>query len=378
MCLLNNILCSHYDLLSLQSTRAQREQMKMIQLIPASENQQTLKNVLDKMMDQEKEAKEQSDTVRKDTPVNVAGAPRTSNDVGPSFVPLGGSFPDDPLMPDLEDTAEVQNTGIFGSAYDDDDLDTYNSPYADQGTIEEEVYVSQPLGFVDPEFPEKVYKVEKALYGLHQAPRAWYETLSTYLLDNGFYRGQIDKTLFIKRVKGDILLDKYVGEILKKFGFSSIRTTSTPMETNKALTKDKDGEDVDIHLYRSMIGSLMYLTSSRPDIMFSVCACSRFQVQPKEVGNFLGSRLISWQCKKQTVVANSTTEAEYIAASHCCGQVLWIQNQMLDYGYNFMQTKIHVDNESAICVVKNPVYHSKTKHIEIRHHFIRDSYCEKS
>ncbi|GJV33076.1 hypothetical protein Tco_1393476 [Tanacetum coccineum] len=177
-----------------------------------------------------------------------------------------------------------------------------------------------------------------------------------------------------------------------------------------------------------MIGSLMYLTSSRPDIMFSVCACSRFQVQPKvshlnavkrifrylkgrpKLGlwypkdspfileafsdsdyagasldrksttggcQFLGSRLISWQCKKQTVVANSTTEAEYIAASHCCGQVLWIQNQMLDYGYNFMQTKIHVDNESAICVVKNPVYHSKTKHIEIRHHFIRDSYEKK-
>ncbi|GJZ49350.1 putative ribonuclease H-like domain-containing protein [Tanacetum coccineum] len=150
-------------------------------------------------------------------------------------------------------------------------------------------------------------EVEKALYGLHQAPRAWYETLSTYLLDNGFYRGQIDKTLFIKRVKGDILLmslmgeltfflglqvkqkedgifisqDKYVGEILKKFSFSSIRTANTPMETNKALTKDEDGKDVDIHLYKSMIGSLMYLTSSRPDIMFSVCACSRFQVQPK-------------------------------------------------------------------------------------------------
>ncbi|GKD41864.1 hypothetical protein Tco_1266509 [Tanacetum coccineum] len=90
---------------------------------------------------------------------------------------------------------------------------------------------------------------------------------------------------------------------------------------------------------------------------------------------FLDSRLISWQCKKQTVVANSTTEAEYIAASHCCGQVLWIQNQMLEF--NFMQTKIHVDNESAICVIKNPVYHSKTKHIEIRHHFIRDSYEKK-
>ncbi|GJS54210.1 putative ribonuclease H-like domain-containing protein [Tanacetum coccineum] len=182
-----------------------------------------------------------------------------------------------------------------------------------------------------------VYKVEKALYGLHQAPRAWYETLSTYLLDNGFYKGQIDKTLFIKRVNGDILLvqvyvddiifgstkkslctdfkqimhkmfqigsigeltfflglqvkqkedeifisrDKYVGEILKKFGFSSIRTANTPMEINKSLRKDKDGEDVDIHLYRSMIQSLMYLTSSRPDITFLVCACSRFQVHPK-------------------------------------------------------------------------------------------------
>ncbi|GKA07679.1 hypothetical protein Tco_0686903 [Tanacetum coccineum] len=89
---------------------------------------------------------------------------------------------------------------------------------------------------------------------------------------------------------------------------------------------------------------------------------------------FLGSRLISWQCKKQTVVANSTTEAEYVATSNCCGQVLWIQNQMLDYGYNFMNTKIFIDNESTICIVKNPVFHSKTKHIEIRHHFIRDSY----
>ncbi|GKE36338.1 hypothetical protein Tco_1459743, partial [Tanacetum coccineum] len=206
------------------------------------------------------------------------------------------------------------------------------------------------------------------------------------------------------------------------------RSAGTPMETHKALTKDEDGEDVDVHLYRSMIRSLMYLTSSRPDIMFSVCACSRFQVQPKVshlnavkrifiylkgqpklglwypkdsplileafsdsdyagsnldrksttgVCEFLGSRLISWQCKKQTVVANSTTKAEYIATSHNCGQVLWIQNQMLDYGFNFMQTKIHVDNKCSICVVKNPVYHSKTKHIEIRHHFIRDSYDKR-
>ncbi|GJY88040.1 putative ribonuclease H-like domain-containing protein [Tanacetum coccineum] len=258
------------------------------------------------------------------------------------------------------------------------------------GKIEEEIYVCQPPWFEDPEFPDRVYKVEKALYGLYKAPRAWYETLSTYLLDNRFQRGKIDKTLFIKRVKGDILLvqmnsmgeltfflglqvkqkddgffisqDQYVDEILKKFGFLTVKTASTPMETSKPLMKDEYAKDIDVHLYRSMIGSLMYLTSSRPDIMFIVCACARFQVTPKvlhlhavkrifsylkgqpKLGlwypkdspfnleaytdsdyagasldrksttrgcQFLGSRLISWQCKKQTVVANSTTEAEF-------------------------------------------------------------------
>ncbi|GJS14880.1 putative ribonuclease H-like domain-containing protein [Tanacetum coccineum] len=176
------------------------------------------------------------------------------------------------------------------------------------GKIEEEVYVYQPPGFEDLDFPDRVYKVEKALYRLHQAPRAWYETLSTYLLDNGFQRRKIDKTLFIRRDKGDILLvQAYVDDIIfgstkkllctefekmmhKKFQMSSmgkltfflgLQATSTPMETQKALLKDEDGKEVDVHLYRSMIGSLIYLTSLRPDIMFAVCACARYQVNPK-------------------------------------------------------------------------------------------------
>ncbi|GJY31862.1 putative ribonuclease H-like domain-containing protein [Tanacetum coccineum] len=187
--------------------------------------------------------------------------------------------------------------------------------------------------------------------------------------------------------------DKYVADILKKFDFWSIRTATTPIESNKPLVKDEDGVDVDVHIYRSMIGSLMYLTASRPDIMFAVCACARdspFELEAfsdSDYGGasldrksttggcqFLGRRLISWQCKKQTIVANSTTEAKYVAAANCCGQVLWIQNQMMDYGFNFMNTKIHIDNESTISVIKNPVSHSRTKHIEIRFHFIRDCY----
>ncbi|GKB31309.1 putative ribonuclease H-like domain-containing protein [Tanacetum coccineum] len=142
--------------------------------------------------------------------------------------------------------------------------------------------------------------------------------------------------------------DKYVDEILKKFDFVNVKTASTPIETHKPLLKDEEASDVDVHHYRSMIGSLMYLTASRLDIMFA-----------------------------QTIMATSTTEAEYVAAANCCGQVLWIQNQMLDYGFNFMNTKIYIDNESTICIIKNPVYHSKTKHIAIRHHFTRDAYEKK-
>ncbi|GKA03081.1 putative ribonuclease H-like domain-containing protein, partial [Tanacetum coccineum] len=352
------------------------------------------------------------------------------------------------------------------------------------GNITEEVYVKQPPGFEDPTHPNKVYRVVKALYGLHQAPRAWYERLSTFLLKHGYRRGAIDKTLFIKKDRRDIMLvqvyvddiifgstkssmvkdfeelmqkefkmssmgeltfflglqvkqsnggiflsqDKYVKDILNKFDFRTIKPASTPIEAHKSLGKDEEGEDVDVHTYRSMIGCLMYLTASRPDIMFAVCLCARFQVTPKvshlhavkrifrylkhqpKLGlwypkdspfhleafsdsdyagdnhdrrstsggcQYLGRRLVSWQCKKQTIVAISSTEAEYVAAASCCAQVLWMQNQLLDYGFNFMNTEIHIDNESTICIVRNPVFHSKTKHIQIRHHFIRDCYEQR-
>ncbi|GKC12440.1 putative ribonuclease H-like domain-containing protein [Tanacetum coccineum] len=236
------------------------------------------------------------------------------------------------------------------------------------GEIEEEVYVCQPPGFEDPKFPNKVYKVDKALYGLHQAPRTWYETLSTIYWTMDFKEVILIRLCSLKRSKfnGELTLflglqvtqkydgifisqDKYVEEILKKFGFSTVKTASTLMKTSKPFLKDAKAKDVDLHLYRSMIGSLRYLTASRSDIMFAVCACARFQVTPKgshlhavkrifrylkgqpklglwypkdspfdleaytdsdyvgasldrkstiEGCQFLGSRLISWQCKK--------------------------------------------------------------------------------
>ncbi|GJS12948.1 putative ribonuclease H-like domain-containing protein [Tanacetum coccineum] len=194
------------------------------------------------------------------------------------------------------------------------------------GKIEEEVYVCQPPGFEDPDFPNGVYKVEKALYGLHQAPRAWYETLSTYLLDNGFQRGKIDKTLFIKRDKGDILLVQvYVDDIIfgstkkslciefekmmhKKFQMSSMGelTFFLGLQVKQkedgifiTLLKDENDEDVDEHMYRSMISLLMYLTSIRPDIIY-------LKGQPK---------LGLWYLKDSPFDLVAYTDSDYARAS---------------------------------------------------------------
>ncbi|KAK8942669.1 hypothetical protein KSP39_PZI009511 [Platanthera zijinensis] len=347
------------------------------------------------------------------------------------------------------------------------------------GNIKEEVYVEQPPGFVDSTFPNYVYLLQKALYGLKQAPRAWYETLSTFLLENKFTRGKIDKTLFLREIKGKILLvqiyvddiifgstdnnlckkfsklmqgkfemssmgelkyflglqvkqsedgifisqTKFTKELLKKFGMENATSMRTPMASAMSLDKDEKGKPFDETKYRSIIGSLLYLTASRPDIMFSTCVCARFQVNSKEshyiaakrilrylkgtpnlglwyprsndselIGfsdadfagskddrkstsgtcQFLGRRLISWSSKKQNCVVISTAESEYISAGSCCAQLLWIKNQFEDYNMKFQNIPLFCDSSSAIAIANNPVSHSRTKHIELRYHFIRE------
>ena len=353
------------------------------------------------------------------------------------------------------------------------------------GILNEEVYVEQPKGFEDPHFPNHVYKLKKALYGLKQAPRAWYERLTTFLVEKGYKREGVDKTLFIKSFKSGITIaqiyvddivfgstvddkltefveqmknefemsmvgelnyflglqvkqsndgifisqSKYAKNLVKKFGMDSAKHLKTPMGTNEKLSKDDNGVPVDPTLYRSMIGSLLYLTASRPDIAFSVGVCARYQANPKEshvgavkriiryvngtadygiwfskdtnsslagysdadwAGNaddrkstsggcfYLGNNLVSWFRKKQNSISLSTAEAEYIAAGSCCTQLLWMKQMLEDYGIVQDTLIVYCDNTSAINISKNPVQHSRTKHIDIRHHFIRELVENKS
>ncbi|KAK2993369.1 hypothetical protein RJ640_008970 [Escallonia rubra] len=232
--------------------------------------------------------------------------------------------------------------------------------------------------------------------------------------------------LQIKQSKDGIFINqaKYTKELLKRFDMEASNAFDTPMSSSLKIDKDEKGKDVDIKRYRGMIGSLLYLTASRPDIMFSVCLCARFQACPKEshliavkrilrylkgthdlglwfprntsffdlIGysdadyagckterkstsggcQFLGHSLVSWSSKKQNSVALSTTEAEYMAVGACCAQILWMKQTLLDFGLKYDHIPILCDNTSAIDLTKNPIQHSRTKHIEIKHHFIRD------
>jgi hypothetical protein len=347
------------------------------------------------------------------------------------------------------------------------------------GPIKEEVYVEQPPGFEDDRYPDHVYKLSKVLYELKQAPRVWYECLRDFIITNAFKVGKADPTLFTKTCDGDLFVCqiyvndiifgstnqksceefsrvmmqsfkmsmmgeltyflgfqvkqlndgtfisqmKYTQDLLKRFGIKDAKPVKTLMGTDGHLDLNKGGKSVDQKAYRSMIGSLLYLCASRPDIMLSVCMCARFQSDPKECHlvavkrilrylvstpcfgiyypkgstfdlirysdsnyagckvdrkstsgtcQFLGRSLVSWSSKKQTSVGLSTAEADYVAARQCCVQLIWMRQTLRDFGYNLSKVPLLCDNESAIRLVDNLVEHSHTKHIDIRHHFLRD------
>ncbi|CAM8999896.1 unnamed protein product [Rhodiola kirilowii] len=347
------------------------------------------------------------------------------------------------------------------------------------GFLNEEVFIAQPKGFEDPHHPASVYHLKKALYGLKQAPRAWYERLTVFLVNHGYVRGGVDKTLFVKHTRSDFIIaqiyvdnivfgsntqklvdqfieqmqkefkmsmvgemnyflglqvtqkedgifisqSKYAKNLIKKFDLEKASHKRTPAATHIKITKDEAGTKVDQTLYRSMIGSLLYLTASRPDIAYVVGVCARYQADPKEshllqvkriikyvcrttdfriwytkdtnphlvgycdadwAGNakdrkstsggcfFLGNNLVSWFSKKQNSISLSTAEAEYIAAGSSCTQLLLMKQMLSEYGVKQEEMTLYCDNMSAISISKNPVQHSRTKHIDIRHHFIRE------
>ncbi|GKD44732.1 retrovirus-related pol polyprotein from transposon TNT 1-94 [Tanacetum coccineum] len=307
------------------------------------------------------------------------------------------------------------------------------------GNLREEVYVSQPDGFVDPDNPNYVYKLKKALYGLKQAPRAWYDMLSSFLISQDFSKGLVDPTMFIRREGKELLLvqiyvddiifaastpklcdlfakimcskfkmsmmgkisfflglqisqnprgifinqSKYTLESLKKYGFDSCDPVDTPMVEKSKLGEDKEWKAVDPSHYRGMIGTLLYLIASRLDLQFAICMCARYQARPTKKHlhavkrifwylrgtvsqglwypkdssialtafadadhascqdtrrsiygsmQFLGDRLVSWSSKRQKSATISSMEAEYIAMSGCCAQILWMRSQLTDYG----------------------------------------------
>nr|GEZ11475.1 hypothetical protein [Tanacetum cinerariifolium] len=254
------------------------------------------------------------------------------------------------------------------------------------GTIKEEVYVCQPPRFEDHDHPDKVYKVVKALYGLHQAPRAWYETLATNLLKNDFHRG-----LQVKQKKNGIFIsqDKYVAEILRKFRLTKGKSANTPIDTEKPLLKDPDSEDVDVHTYRSMIRYLMYLTSSRPDIMFAVCTCAHFQMTPKashlhavkQIFRYLKGKphLGLWYPKDSPFDLVAYSDSDYAGCSKWNEVIETIVTSILRAGYRTTQQMvlnspclIHIRMSNDVTRLQDLV---DKKKVVITEATIRDALC---
>nr|GEW37435.1 retrovirus-related Pol polyprotein from transposon TNT 1-94 [Tanacetum cinerariifolium] len=346
------------------------------------------------------------------------------------------------------------------------------------GPLKKKVYVSQPDGFIDQDFPNHVYRLKKVMYGLKQAPRAWYGKLSLFLTEHHFSKGIVDPTLFMRRHGGDILLvqvfvddiifgstnldfskrfanlmknnfemllmgelkfflglqvhqsscgifisqSQYIIKLLNKHGIDDCVSMSTPM-TKEKLDADLQGTLTDQMTYRRMIGGPMYLIANRIEIDFATFICARYQARPtvkhlKEVKRifrylrqsyniglwylkdsgfeliayldadhsgckddckstsgglqFLSEKLVSWSSKKQDCTAMSTAEVEYVSLSTCCAQVIWMRTLLLDYGYKYNKIPRYCDSKSAIAISCNPVQQSRTKHIDIRYHFIKE------
>eukprot|EP00253_Pinus_taeda_P003667 PITA_03667 len=318
------------------------------------------------------------------------------------------------------------------------------------GVLKEEVYVEQPLGYEKKGEEHKVCKLKKALYGLKQAPRAWYSRIDSYLLDNEFDKCEGEPTVYIKEKDGKILIvvlyvddviftgievvqnekgifisqARYVNQVLSRFNMQECKAAITPTVMGLKLSRENSSKDFDPSLYKSIVGSLMYLTATRPDIMYAVSLISRFIERPKEahcqaakrilryvkgtkmfeilynvsehsdlVGYtdsdwagsvddrkstsgyvfHMGSGAISWASKKQSIVALSTAEAEYVAATATTCQAVWMRRMLRSLGQEQAKaTMIFCDNISAIALSNNSVFHKRTKHIDTRFHYIRE------
>ncbi|GJZ93950.1 retrovirus-related pol polyprotein from transposon TNT 1-94 [Tanacetum coccineum] len=311
------------------------------------------------------------------------------------------------------------------------------------GDLQEEVFVIQPEGFEDQDNPTHVYRLKKALYGLKQAPRAWYDTLSKFLLANNFFKGAVDPTLFTRKSGKHILLvqiyvddiifastdhnachifskemsskfhmsmmgqmlfflglqvsqspkgnfinqAKYALETLKKYRMDLSDPVDTPMVDRLKLDEDLMGIPVDQTRFRGMVGSLMYLTASRPDLVFAVCMCARYQAKPtkkhfeaiKRVFRYL-KRTINmgfWYPKDNVMSLTAYADADHAGCQDSrrstSGSVQFLGDRLLkDYGFDFNNIPRYCDNKSAIALCCNNVQHSRSKHIDIRHHFIRE------
>nr|GEY98684.1 retrovirus-related Pol polyprotein from transposon TNT 1-94 [Tanacetum cinerariifolium] len=309
------------------------------------------------------------------------------------------------------------------------------------------------IGFESSTFPNHVCKLDKAIYGLKQAPRAWYETLLTFLIEHKFVRGKIDNTLFIYKTQTGVILvqiyvddiifgststklykqfanltnqiyemsmmgvltyffgfhikqsersilinqEKYVKDLLKKYDING-SSVKTPMVPPNNLGPDLNGKSVNETQYIGMIGSLIYLTASRPDIQFSTYLCAKYQANPKECHLTAVKRIFKYlkgtpslglwypkclgfdlkgysdsdyaRCNMNK--KSTSAEAEYVVATGCCANILWMKSQLTDYDIIYKKVSIFCDNTSVIAISNNPVMHSRTKHIDIKYHFVRD------